>query len=143
MVDEYNQALVIGAACSAMAAALHIGVVILGPAGYRFAGAGKRFIRAAEAGRAFPAIITMAIALILTVWALYALSGASVIRPLPLLRPVLSAITFIYLLRGFAGFFILKNTGRTTRFILISSAICIGLGMAHFVGLVQVWGQLV
>jgi len=60
-----------------MAAALHIGVVIAGPAGYQFAGAGKRFVRAAEAGRAFPAIVTIGIALILTVWALYALSGAS------------------------------------------------------------------
>ncbi|MCU1736888.1 MULTISPECIES: hypothetical protein [unclassified Pseudomonas] len=77
MVEEYNQALIIGAACSAMAAALHIGVVIAGPAGYQFAGAGKRFVRAAEAGRAFPAIVTIGIALILTVWALYALSGAS------------------------------------------------------------------
>jgi len=33
VVEEYNQALIIGAACSAMAAALHIGVVIAGPAG--------------------------------------------------------------------------------------------------------------
>ncbi|WP_341520130.1 hypothetical protein AABC73_16700 [Pseudomonas sp. G.S.17] len=142
MGDEYNLALIISAAFSAGAAVLHVGVVIAGPAGYRLAGAGKRFIRAAEAGRAFPAIITTGIALVLMVWAAYALSGAAVIRPLPLLRPALSVITVIYLLRGFAGPLLLKDTGRTRRFIWISSAICIVFGITHLVGLVQTWGRL-
>jgi hypothetical protein len=142
VADEYNLALIISAAFSAGAAVLHVGVVIAGPAGYRLAGAGKRFIRAAEAGRAFPAIITIAIALVLMVWAAYALSGAAVISPLPLLRPALSVITLIYLLRGFAGPVLLKNTGRSTRFIVISSAVCIGFGLTHLVGLVQTWERL-
>ena len=142
VADEYNLALIISAAFSAGAAVLHVGVVIAGPAGYRLAGAGKRFIRAAEAGRAFPAMITIAIALVLMVWAAYALSGAAVISPLPLLRPVLSVITLIYLLRGFAGPWLLKNTGRSNRFIVVSSAICIVFGLTHLVGLVQTWERL-
>lgn len=142
MADAHNLALMIAAVLSACAAALHVAVIIAGPAGYEFAGAGKQFVNGAKAGRAFPAIITLGIALVLLIWAAYALSGAAVIRPLPLLRPALTVITLIYLLRGLAGPWLLKNTGRSTPFIWISSAICTAMGIAHLVGLIQIWALL-
>ena len=60
MAGEYNLALVIAAALSALAAVLHVGTIIAGPSWYRLFGAGERFIRAAEAGRTFPAVVTAA-----------------------------------------------------------------------------------
>ncbi|MFK8328713.1 hypothetical protein M2D63_001660 [Pseudomonas sp. BJa5] len=141
-MDHYNLALIIGAVLSLLAAALHIGAIIAGPAGYRLFGAGERFVRAAEAGKTFPAIITLGIALVLVIWAAYALSGALVIGPLPLLRPALIVITLIYLLRGVVGPFFLINTGRSTRFIVISSLVCTGFGVVHGLGLLQMWERL-
>ncbi|WP_338524770.1 hypothetical protein NUH87_03680 [Pseudomonas batumici] len=142
MADEYNLALMVAAVLNALAAALHVGVILVGAAWYRLFGAGERFARAAEAGKVFPAAVTSLIALVLLVWAAYALAGATVIDPLPLLRPALCAITVIYLLRGLAGAFMLADTGRSNRFIVISSLVCIGFGVVHLVGLVQMWERL-
>ena len=75
-------------------------------------------------------------------WSAYALSGAGVIDPLPLLRPALCVITLVYLLRGLLGPFVLAGTGRSTRFIMISSGICVVYGLVHLVGLAQVWNTL-
>ncbi|MDH0290339.1 hypothetical protein N7414_14545 [Pseudomonas sp. GD04087] len=142
MGQEYNLALMIAAALSAMAGALHIGVVLVGPRWYRLFGAGEKLARAAEAGRVYPALITFGIAFVLFAWAAYALSGAGVLGPLPLLRPALVAISLVYLLRGAAGPLILKDTGRSLRFIYVSSAICLAFALVHLLGLVQVWSRL-
>src|SRR5688500_8521572 len=57
---------------SAVAAALHIGVILGGPAWYRFFGAGEGMARMAERGSAKPALITLGIAIVLAIWAAYA-----------------------------------------------------------------------
>lgn len=142
MENGYNMALVIAAGLSLLAALMHVGVIIKGPSWYHLFGAGDRFVRAAQAGRKFPAVITAAIALVLAAWAAYALSGAGVIDHLPLLRPALCVITLVYLLRGLLGPFTLPGTGRSTRFIAISSAVCLVYGLVHLFGLVQVWDYL-
>lgn len=142
MIHEYNLALIIAAVLDAFAAALHIGVVIVGPRWYRLFGAGERFARAAEAGSMYPAAVTFVIAMVLFAWAIYALSGATVIGPLPFLRPVLAATTLVYLLRGIAGPFLLVGTGHSRQFVIISSAICLVFGVAHLLGLAQMWGRL-
>ncbi|AJO80529.1 MULTISPECIES: hypothetical protein [Pseudomonas] len=142
MASEYNMALLVGAGLSLLAALMHVGVIMVGPSWYRLFGAGERFVRAAQAGRWFPALVTAGIALVLTAWAAYALSAAGVIEPLPLLRPALIAITLVYLLRGLLGPLALAGTGRSTRFIVVSSAICLVYGLVHLLGLVQVWGTL-
>ncbi|MGX1957845.1 hypothetical protein [Serratia proteamaculans] len=89
-----------------------------------------------------------AIAALVHVWVIkagprgYHLCGAGIIAPLPLLRPALCLITFIYLLRGIAGPLALRNTGRSHRFIVISSLICLCLGLVHLLGLTQRWNAL-
>lgn len=138
----YNLPLIIAATLSLLAAVLHLGVIIAGPAGYRLAGAGQRFVRAAEKGYRFPAIVTLGIALVLASWAAYALAGAGMIGALPLLRPALCVITLVYLFRGLVGPFVLLNDGRSLRFVVISSALCTGIGLVHALGLVQVWGRI-
>ncbi|KIH83743.1 hypothetical protein [Pseudomonas batumici] len=142
MATEYNLAFMIAAALNALAAVHHIGTILVGPTWYRLFGARERFARAAEVGRAFPAVVTSAIALVLLVGVAYALAGAGVISPLPLLRPALCAITVIYLLRGLAGAFMLAGSGRSNRFVVITSVAYIGYGVTHLVGLVQMWGRL-
>lgn len=79
----------------------------------------------------------------LVVWALYALSGAGVIRKLPLVRLALCVITGIYLLRAVA-FVPLQAyfPGNSMSFWLVSSAICLAIGVVHLLGLRQVWPSL-
>jgi hypothetical protein len=88
-------------------------------------------------------VATLVISSILVAWSLYALSGAGVIRKLPLVRPALCAITGVYLLRGIAsiplmGYF----PGNSTSFWFWSSAICLAFGVVHLIGLRQVWSRL-
>ena len=138
-----NAALAVAGSASAVASALHVGVIAGGPRWYRFCGAGERMARAAEAGRWQAAAITLAIAVVLAAWAAYALAGAGLVSAPPLLRPVLVAITGVYLLRGvvLVPAFLRQSTPQTP-FWIWSSAICLAIGIAHLVGLVQRWESL-
>ena len=136
-----NAFLIAGALLSALAAALHVGCIVFGAPWYRFFGAGERMAQMAIAGNWYPTVVTAAIASILTVWSLYALSGAAVIRALPLLRPALCVVTTIYLLRGLA-ILPLAVLGKTTPFWWWSSTICLLIGIVHLIGLSQVWTRL-
>ena len=106
-------------------------------------GAGPRMAELAAAGHWYPPVITVVIAGALFVWSAYALSGAGVIRRLPLLRTVLVAITAVFVLRGFARpvlepFF----PGNSDTFWFWSSAICLAIGLLHLVGLRRAWPRL-
>ncbi len=99
--------------------------------------------RMADAGHWYPTVATLIIAGILSIWALYALAGAGVIRKLPLLRLALCAITAVYLLRGTVFLFLMPYfPGNSTTFWITSSAICLGFGIVHLIGLRQVWKRL-
>ena len=140
---QYNPFLIFGAILSAIAAALHIGIVAKGAPWYRFFGAGEVFATAAEQKKLWPHLATLAIAIVLFVWSAYALSGAGLLRPLPYLQFALLAITGIYLLRGAALFPLLAfSRDKVTPFIIWSSSICLLFGAVHAVGLVQVWHRL-
>ena len=55
----------------------HLACIAIGAKAYRFVGAGERMARAVEAGKFKPTLITLVIASVLLVWALYAFSGAA------------------------------------------------------------------
>jgi hypothetical protein len=137
----YNPALLIGAGLSALAALLHVGIIIKGAPWYRFFGAGKRFAQAAEKGHGWHDVVTLGVTAVLAAWAVYALSGAGLIGPLPWLKLVLCMMTALYVLRGVLGFLLLLVPQRThsTKFLVVSSAICLGFGGVHLLGLVQMW----
>lgn len=138
-----NPFLLAAALLSAIAAGLHVAVIIFGAAWYRRFGAGERMARLAEAGSAYSALVTATIAATLCAWSLYALSGAGLIAPLPALRPVLCVITAIYLLRGlFIVPMAILAPGSVTRFWVWSSAICLVYGIVHLVGIAQTWTRL-
>ena len=138
-----NPLLIVGAVLSAIAALLHVGCIVFGASWYRFFGAGERMARLAEAGDWRAAAITSVIVAVLSIWALYALSGAGAIRALPLLRIGLCAIAAVYSLRGLAGLLYAAFGARAdAAFWWWSSAICLVFGIVHVVGLMQVWSRL-
>lgn len=138
-----NPWLLTGAVASGLAALLHLGCIAFGAPWYRALGAGEQMARLAEAGHWRPTVMTLAIATVLSVWALYAFSGAGVIGRLPLLRLGLCAITAVYLLRGLTFPLLMPAfPGNSMTFWLTSSAICLGIGAVHLIGLRQVWARL-
>ncbi|MBX9402782.1 hypothetical protein K4L06_15840 [Lysobacter sp. BMK333-48F3] len=136
--------LLFAAGLNAAAALLHVAVIFGGPAWYRFFGAGEGMARMAEAGRAYPAVLTAGIAGVLALWAGYALSGAGVFGAWPLLKPALCTITTIYLLRGLAvvPMALASVPEPATPFWYWSSAICLGVGLVHLFGLLAAWRAL-
>ncbi len=140
--------LTIAGSFSFLAAALHIGVIIGGPNWYRFFGAGESMALMAEKNALIPTIITLGIATILFVWAIYAWAGAGLLPSMPFMRLALSAITAIYLIRGLGGFIAPFVTDHpqikqnSVAFWLWSSAICVVIGLFHLFGLIEVWKAL-
>lgn len=128
--------LLIAAALTGLAALAHVGCIIFGARWYRFMGAGERMARMAEAGSPRPALITAAVTLVLVIWAAYALSGAGVLAPLPLLQPVLWAICAVLMLRALGGFVlaVLAPGEHGWRFWIWSSALCLLLAASYTLG---------
>jgi len=138
-----NRWLILGGSLSALAAILHVAVIAGGPAWYRFVGAGEDMARAAERGSSTPALITLAIAALLMVWALYAFSGAGIIRRLPLLRTALVLISAVYLLRAFALLPILVlRPELVDTFAMASSLVVLVYGVAYSIGTWVRWSAL-
>ncbi|MET0290269.1 MAG: hypothetical protein ABW178_11630 [Pseudoxanthomonas sp.] len=143
MQARANRLLAIGAAMSGFAALMHLACIVVGAPLFRLLGAGEHMAQMHLAGQWYPTIVTLVIACVLTAWSLYALSGAGLIRRLPLRRTVLSAITALYLTRGLAfapamAYF----PGNSTTFWMVSSSICLLIGAIHLAGLRQRWAML-
>ena len=138
-----NGWLLAGGLLSTLAAFLHLGIIAGGPEWYRFFGAGERMARMAGQGSAKPTLITIAIALILFVWAAYAFAGAGLIRRLPLMRTALVTITTIYLLRGMILFPALAaGPAQADAFTIWSSAIVLVYGIVYAAGTWRSWSFL-
>ena len=139
-MHNYNHPLLFGAAFSLIAALLHFACIPWGANGFRFLGAGEPIVSMSAAGHWYPPLVAFVVGTVLSVWAIYALSGAGLFPPLPYLRLALVGITAVYLLRAVA-FPLLKTAfpGNSTTFWLVTSAICLVIGFFHLVGLIQVW----
>jgi hypothetical protein len=138
-----NPWLVAGGVLSALASLLHAATIVGGPAWYRFFGAGEELAQAAERGSVVPGLITAAIAAILLAWALYAFSGAGLIRRLPLLRTALVLISAVYVVRAMALVpFMILRPERVDTFAVVSSLIVLAYGLAYSVGTWKAWPGL-
>ncbi len=143
MTRARSPLLIVAAALSASAALLHLGCIVFGAPWYRFLGAGEGMAQLALAGHWYPTVAALVIAAILSVWSLYALSGAGVIGRLPFLRLGLCTITGIYLLRGTAFMPLMAYfPGNSISFWLVSSGICLMFGIVHLIGVRQAWPRL-
>lgn len=138
-----NKFLIAAAICSGVAALLHLGCIIFGGDWYRFFGAGEQMAQMAEAGHIYPTMVTLVISTLLTIWSLYALSGAGIILRLPLLRLALFLIAAIYLMRGIAFIPLMPMfPGNSLTFWVVSSAICFVFGLLYALGIRQSWAYL-
>lgn len=138
-----NWPMIVAGGLSALAALLHIGVILMGPDWYRLFGAGEQMAQMAERGSLYPTIVTLVITGVLFVWAQYAFAAAGLVPHLPLMKPALVAITAVYLLRGMApAVILLAQPAMMTPFWIWSSAICLLFGIVHLVGLTRAWGSL-
>ena len=135
--------LILAGTLSALAALLHLAVIIGGPDWYRFFGAGEEMARMAERGMIQPTLITIGIAGMLALWAAYAFSGAGVIGRLPLLRTGLVVITLIYLARGLLIIPAVLMQREINAFGWWSSLIVLAYGLAYLIGTWRAWPRLV
>lgn len=143
MPDFGTQALITASVLNALVATAHLVCIALGAPAYRRMGASEGMIAAVQAGKLRPTLVTLAIAAVLFVWAAYALAGAGVIGRLPLTRLALVVICAVYLTRALA-FPLLKPAfpANSQTFWLVSSGICLVLGMVHLLGIVAQWNSL-
>jgi len=143
MNSANNKYLLAAALCCFAAALAHLGCIVFGADWYRFFGAGEQMARMAEEGLWYPTIVTSIIVIVLLVWAFYALSGAGAIKRLPLTKLALVFITGIFLLRGvsFVGLMPMFPENSLT-FWLVSSGICLFIGVLFAVGSWQRWSVL-
>ncbi|MBA6262309.1 hypothetical protein H4J39_00935 [Colwellia sp. Bg11-12] len=133
----------LGAFFSAIAALAHLGCIIFGGDWYRFFGAGEQMAKMAEAGESHPTIVTSVIVIILSIWSLYGLSGARIIGKLPFVRTALVLISFIYVFRGLIFVVLMPMFPENSiTFWLVSSTICLSIGMLYSVGTYQSWSTL-
>ena len=143
MASSTNKLLVVGAALSGLAALMHLACLVVGAPLFRLLGAGEQMAQLHLAGHWYPTVVTLVIAGVLAAWSAYALSGAGVIRKLPLRRTALCAITAIYIVRGVAFAPVMAYfPGNSMTFWVVSSSICLLIGIVHLVGLRQSWGRL-
>jgi len=141
-MTNVERLLLAGGVATGFASLTHVAIIIGGPDWYRFFGAGERMARQAALGSSYPALVTAGIASVLAVWALYGLSGAGVIPRLPFLRTALVLIAAVYLARGVLGIPVVlvvddpytRQLRAKMTFMLVSSAICVGLGICYAIG---------
>ncbi|MEM8498052.1 MAG: hypothetical protein AAF542_08510 [Pseudomonadota bacterium] len=140
-----NLALKTAGILSAIAALLHIAIIFGGPDWYRFFGAGEQMAQMAANGELYPTLVTLAIALILFLWSLYAFSAAELIPKLPLLKTALALISLVYLARGIGGLVLTQYPTNPNvvelgmNFMVWSSVICLAYGIIYSIGTYSVW----
>lgn len=143
----------LGAGFTMLAGAIvHVAIIFGGPDWYRFFGAPEQLAQMAANGRWYPVIACLAIATLLLVWAAYAFAGAGVIRPLPLTRTALCLIAAVLIVRGVVFIPVavwrpdllgtICNCRGVDAFIVVTSALCLGTGLAYAFGARHAWSSL-
>ncbi len=141
-----NQWLVLGSILSFAVALLHVVIIFIGAPAYRYFGAGEDMAMAAESGSAFPALLTLSLAGIFAIWGFYGLSGAGVIRRLPLLKIALILIGAVYTIRGVAVFQQLFHIATSSVEVapreIVFSLVSLIIGLAYLIGTISNWRSL-
>ncbi|EPJ43002.1 MAG: hypothetical protein OFPI_44990 [Osedax symbiont Rs2] len=137
-----NYPMLVAGLLSALAALLHLAIIVGGATWYRFFGAGEQMAQMAETGSVYPVVVTFAIAVVLASWALYGFSAAGLGPALPFMKFALVAISLIYLFRAIGGVVVHFMLARPGDFLLYSSLICLLYASAYILGTVQLWSKL-
>jgi len=146
MMRMGNQWLKLGGVLSFAVALLHVLMIFIGAPAYRYFGAGEDMAAAAELGSIFPALLTLFLAAVFAVWGFYGLSGARIIRRLPLLKIGLTFIGAVYALRGAAIFQqlfqIFASSAEVAPREIVFSLVSLVIGSAYIFGTVKSWRSL-
>ncbi|MEO6076965.1 MAG: hypothetical protein ABIP56_09185 [Dokdonella sp.] len=139
--------LLVGIAASA-GAVLHIAIPFGGPDWYAYFGAPRGMVEMAYSGNLRAPMSCLVIASFLALLAAYAFSGAGIIRRLPLLRSGLASFAAVLILRGvlFVPLIIWRpivlsgicDCGGVDTLILVTSALCLTMGIGYALGAVAV-----
>ncbi|MDW5418685.1 hypothetical protein R6242_19135 [Iodobacter sp. CM08] len=100
MKNAYTSWILLAAGIATVGVIIHLAAIVGGPAWYAFFGAPPKIVASARDGTWLAPISAALIAFLMAICALYACSGAGVIRRLPLLRTGLFCIAAICLIRG-------------------------------------------
>ena len=133
-MDISRYFLILGSGVSFFIAVLHLALVFK-PQWYRYFGADE-LVQLYEQGSPFTVLVTSGLTLMFAAWGAYALSGAGVIRQLPLLRTVLISIGVIYVLRGLllpSELAKVLESGYPVRFVVFSTGSLV-TGLLYLVG---------
>jgi len=136
---------IFGAVLTFLGSILHIAIIIGGPDWYLASGAGEDMAKLASCGSLYPTVVGSILVCIFFGWSLYALSGAGIIRKLPLLKLCLILITGLCIVRGLYGFFIpfLFNSPYVASlgvwFWVYSAIIWLAVGVFYAVGIRANW----
>ena len=143
MTEAARPWLLMAAAISIAAGALHFACIAFGAPLYRALGAGERIAHMVERGRVLPHIYAAAIGTMLAIWAIYALAAAGLAPRLPLMKPALVAISMILLARGL-GYPLMRmwRPDLSQSFLVWSSAIVTVYGLCFAVGAWKAWPVL-
>ena len=132
--------LIAGGVISILISILHF-ILAMKPALYGVIAPGQAsaLSQMAEQGSSLTTILSIAIALIFAIWAIYAFSGAGLLRSLPLLRAVLIMVGVIYLLRALflpTEINMVLNEGQPFR-IVVYSAVSLLAGLLYLIGVLM------
>jgi hypothetical protein len=136
--------LVLAAAASTGIAVLHLVILTVGPRAYAYSGAPELGALAAQ-GSVLPAVLILLVAAALIVFALYGLSGAGLMRRLPLLKTVLVLVGTLYTLRGLAVIPDLVRLAAGAGYPLrqtVFSAASLAIGIVYILGTTRAWPEL-
>lgn len=135
-------ALVLAAALCVLAAMAHFACIAIGPRAYRAMGAGEAVAQAVARGAWAPHLVALVVGAGLLLVAVYAVSAAGWLAPLPLWRWVLSAAAAALWARAL-GFPLLvrRFPGNSVRFWAVSSLACLLLGGLLWWGVWPPWQQ--
>lgn len=99
--------------------------------------------RMAEAGHWYPPLVSAAIGMVLSLFALHALAGAGIVATQPFTRLVLATASLGFLARAIAFPWLKPRFAENSdRFWHVSSAICLAAGLLHLAGLVDMQAVL-
>jgi hypothetical protein len=134
----------LAATASFAIALLHLVIIFMGPEAYAYFGA-VDLGALKDQGSRVPDLITLGLVAVFSLFGLYALSGAGMIRRLPLLRTGIIAIGSIYTLRGLVFFLDLVRFVQGAGYPLrqtVFSAVALGTGLAYLIGTARRWSSL-
>ena len=144
---KQNKALLFAGLATVFGGLVHLAAIAGGPSWYAFIGAPDEIVEMVKLGRHYPAKVCWLIATFLFVCASFAFSGARLLPRLPLLHFALFCIASGFLLRGLSfipivlvfpdAFVHITNSRGVDALMLITSLICLVIGMCYAIGLWQ------